>query len=394
MLAVATAPMSGAAFGGAGQLSLWSWNRPFMALSVVNGHTEGAVTDFVWLDTPKPEERDDANDYLYDGMDDMEEMTRDLGEVKINDGRGLGVWQHLLSVGRDGRCLIQSLAKGERPINNISPTCFALSNKSPFQKGFGSLQMFSVCQPVPTGPANEFRLTGLRQDALTASAPSVFRENPILMDAVSSVWDEEESKISLSDPWQSPALTFNVIDACVKDTFEAANRNTIVVAPEVLHISRFAKRYKYVVSEGYATRASLCQFNATVATNLRLPQVADMWDLVAHLLEDSRMEDLPDPSQTTDSALDFLVLPTIQAILEERSEAGDIQTCVTLCEVLRVVSKEGDVKVPGIEIERIREWYLSYIDLLREMCLFIQATELIKNCHDPYISAINKQSTM
>jgi len=38
MLAVATAPVQGGAGGGSGLLALWSFHRPFMALSIVEGH--------------------------------------------------------------------------------------------------------------------------------------------------------------------------------------------------------------------------------------------------------------------------------------------------------------------------------------------------------------------
>lgn len=48
MMAVATAPVKGAVAGGSGMLALWSYHRPFMPLSVVEGHREGAVTDFCW----------------------------------------------------------------------------------------------------------------------------------------------------------------------------------------------------------------------------------------------------------------------------------------------------------------------------------------------------------
>ena len=54
MLAVATAPIKGASAGGSGMLALWSYYRPYMPLSVVEGHRDGAVTDFAWLDTPLP----------------------------------------------------------------------------------------------------------------------------------------------------------------------------------------------------------------------------------------------------------------------------------------------------------------------------------------------------
>ena len=38
------------------------------------------------------------------------------GEKKdVPNKAGLGVWQHVLSVGRDGRCLLQSFARGKQP---------------------------------------------------------------------------------------------------------------------------------------------------------------------------------------------------------------------------------------------------------------------------------------
>lgn len=48
MLAVAAAPIKGASAGGSGMLALWSYHRPCMALSIVEGHKEGGVTDFCW----------------------------------------------------------------------------------------------------------------------------------------------------------------------------------------------------------------------------------------------------------------------------------------------------------------------------------------------------------
>jgi hypothetical protein len=49
--------------------------------------------------------------------------------------------------------------------------------------------------------------------------------------------------------------------------------------------------------------------------------------------------------------------------------------------------------LPDVGIDIIREWYLSYIDLLQQMCLFTQAASLIRNCNDPIIGALNQQST-
>ena len=54
-----------------------------------------------------------------------------------------------------------------------------MANLSPFQRGYGSLQLFSVHQNVPNGPGSDFELTALRQDSLTSRAPGVFKEAPL-----------------------------------------------------------------------------------------------------------------------------------------------------------------------------------------------------------------------
>lgn len=126
MLAVATASVKGASAGGSGMLALWSYHRPYMPLSVVEGHKDGAVTDFEWLDTPLPpsppssgrrrehETRlpgshlHDTEAILYDNSSRNEHLD---GE----EDRPVGIWQHVSSVGRDGRCLVQSFARGWLP---------------------------------------------------------------------------------------------------------------------------------------------------------------------------------------------------------------------------------------------------------------------------------------
>lgn len=39
----------------------------------------------------------------------------------------LGVWQHLLSTGRDGRLVLHSLAKAQRPRDHLTPVVLGLS---------------------------------------------------------------------------------------------------------------------------------------------------------------------------------------------------------------------------------------------------------------------------
>lgn len=70
------------------------------------------------------------------------------------------------------------LSLGSRPISQVPPSAFAIANLSPFQRGFGSLQIMAVHQKVPNGDNNDFALTGLRRDNWTAMVPGIFKEEP------------------------------------------------------------------------------------------------------------------------------------------------------------------------------------------------------------------------
>lgn len=199
MLAVATARQTSA--GGSGVLSLWSVNRSFMSLSVIEGHKEGAIADFVWVKTPQiisktnhgfnnksekllPSETPvskasnskvgknlgspTTDNSTFDGR---EKFGKD-DQMPVHESSSASyIWQNVVSVGRDGQCLMQSFARGERRIRKVPSSCFAIANLSPFQKGYGSLQCFSVYQEVPNRAEDDFMLTALRQDKFTNKAP-------------------------------------------------------------------------------------------------------------------------------------------------------------------------------------------------------------------------------
>lgn len=164
----------------------------------------------------------------------------------------------------------------------------------------------------------------------------------------------------------------------------------------MVHLSRFAGSYKLYPDSEYPTRVELCLHNGDVAEDLRCEPLARMWRSVASMLNGSGLDDLPSTGLSSDpsNVMHFAILPTIKSLLLERADAGDVQTCVALCEVLQVVEPEGGTRIPGLELNLVREWYLAYIDLLQQMCLFTFATFVIKKSVDPFISALNQQSTM
>lgn len=170
----------------------------------------------------------------------------------------------------------------------------------------------------------------------------------------------------------------------------------ICVAPEVVHLSRFAGSYKLYPDSECPTRVELCLHNGDVAEDLKCTLLARMWRSVAGMLSGSGLDELPSTFSAfhPSNVMHFAILPTIKSLLLERADAGDVQTCVALCEVLQVIEPETGTRIPGLELNLVREWYLAYIDLLQQMCLFTSATFLIKKCVDPFISALNQQSTM
>lgn len=382
MLAVATSPASGATAGGHGTVSLWSYHRPFMPLSIVEGHTEGAVTDFLWLDTPEIED------------------TQTYFGRRIDESNLKGTWQHVLSIGRDGRCLVQSFAKGERPLSSVAPSALAITNLSPFQNGYGSLQVMVTHQNVPSGQNNDYLLSGLRQDEYTAQAPGFFQENLPSEDVLSInkfQWEPIQDGCYVGE---DNKMSFFATDNGALEDIEADSKDDdLRIAPEVMHLSRFAEGYKLRADSVHTTKALICRYNASIALGLNCKGHSRMWNMLASIVEGSDFNNSPlnkNLSISTD-VMSFILFPTLKTLLLERADAGDVQTCVVICEVMEVIGKTSqtsvDVLIPGLDLMLVRQWYFAYIEILQQMCLFPQATLLISNCKDPEIAKLNQTST-
>ena len=156
-----------------------------------------------------------------------------------------------------------------------------------------------------------------------------------------------------------PDLVFNVVDR--GDLVEgatpvAANQKAITVAPEVVHLSRFAKGYKLRPDEGSTTKVAVCLHNARFADGLQCGNLARMWRTVAEMLDGSGQDELPKASSPPENVMQFVLLPTLKSLLLERADAGDVQTCVTLCEVLQVIQPDETTRIPGLGLNLIREW--------------------------------------
>jgi len=390
MLAVGTSPLSGTTSGGTGSVFLVSYHRPFMPLSIVDGHFDKGVSDFIWLDTPELE-FDSFRRHALAGYNGKEKSLS-------------GTWQHVLTVGKDGNCLVQSFCRGQMPMNFVSPSAFAVANLSPIQKGYGSIQIIAAHQNVPAGPNNYASVCGLRRDIFTDKAAGIFREPVININTEADgkfLWDQEKG--GLREESLNVDLTFSTLDAGdFEDLRKIHHTDEIAIAPEVVHLSRFASGYKLRRDSKCPTKAQVCLHNANLAADLQCEALSRMWRILASLVEGSGSDELSNATLKKTfplNALSFALLPTLKALLIERADAGDVQSCVVICEVMEVIPKNQTMEnssclaIPGLDRILVRQWYLSYIELLQQMRLFPHATNLISKCRDPEIAKLNQQST-
>ncbi|KAL7552029.1 hypothetical protein ACHAWF_015240 [Thalassiosira exigua] len=392
MIAVATSSIYGANAGGNGSVGLWSCHRPFMPISVCEGHLDGAVADFSWIveqnsnrygkiepDTSSlavagyssygykkskmsREKTLDRSGFSNEGKQPTEvpALNSDIGRASKATVQPL-----IVTVGRDGNCLLQNFAFGRKPINTVPRATFALANLSPFQPGFGSLQIMAVHQNV--------------------SAPAIVGRE----------------KYDAQTPNELPKqVVFSITDGGdVEDLSKDLSKANVDVAPELTHLSRLSELY--VTKTGiHSSRAAVCRHNATVAESLNRKEIAQMWKTLALILDGSGLDGLPNnPSDSNSNPLAYACMRTLENLLMQRANAGDVQSCVVLCEVMDAVVPPGTVggtaksRLPNINISLVREWYLTYIDLLQQMCLFTQASDLVRDCCDPVVGALNQQST-
>lgn len=337
-IAVATSSIYGASnAGGNGAVGLWSVFRPFMPISVCEGHVEGAVTDFAFVrkqqvdGSSRPRSIDGLGDAAYSvdcGKMSYSRVGDPSGaeeEKEPSDAapEGNALQTCIISVGRDGQCLLQNFALGECPILEVPRAPFSLGLMSPFQPGFGSLQVMAVHQSVDkvTQPPN-------------ISSKLVF-----------SITDQGEAQ----------------------DLSKTRRPGTVDVAPELTHLSRFSELYVTTKGNGLDTKAGLCRHNANVAEGLNQKAIMQMWKTLATILDGSGLDGLPtSASESHSNPMSYLLNQTLLSLLQQRAESGDVQTCVVLCELMGVVVNSGGAAksmIPNLDIALIREWYLAYIDL-------------------------------
>jgi len=358
-IAVSTASIYGSdAAGGHGNVSLWSVDQPFVPLSVCEGHVEGPINSFDFVSrrrraVEKPTAKDDAARRSPEIISSLEPPSPHMSgrqqrlkgwQVDFNFRRERNNQNDelFISVGRDG-ALLQTFSLGSHPLKEIPTSNFAMANFSTFQRGSGSLQIVSVNQQ--RGSSKE--------------------------------------------------LAFSVIDSgCSEDLENSISSSLISVCPEITHLSRFAEMYVTSINEEHKTKSDLCLHNGSVANKLGNVPICHMWRTLAFMLKSTETchGDIISP-------MTYALLPTVRKLLLQRADAGDIQTCVVVSEIIDVIvpppasGGSARCRISGIDLSIVQEWYLTYIDMLRSLGMFMKTTELVRNCKDPVIASLSRQST-
>jgi len=121
-------------------------------------------------------------------------------------------------------------------------------------------------------------------------------------------------------------LTFSVTDSGELD--ESLNipigeklGEDVIIAPEVVHLSRFAESYKLHRDSDSPTKASLCRHNSSVANTLRFDAVSRMWNILATLLEGCGTDNLATVSGNSlppNNAMSYLLPSTLRTLFLQR----------------------------------------------------------------------------
>ena len=135
-----------------------------------------------------------------------------------------------------------------------------------------------MSQNVPNSVDDDFMLTALRQDEYTAKAPGVFREENLHQSYHNTENDTKIHKDGVRHfPSSVPELIFSVVDqgSLDRNGLPLVNdENAFCVAPEVVHLSRFARSYKMYPDTDCLKRVDLCLYNSKVAAELQCGSLA------------------------------------------------------------------------------------------------------------------------
>jgi WD40 repeat protein len=122
-----------------GDISVWDVNMPNIPVCILKGHSNEACTGISWLDTPTggPSSHSVTGPDKSKGVKGSFLQRAPPVQPQREERNWLGVHQHILSSGKDGRLLVQDLRNGTFPRQHIARAVATISSKGhvAFQRG-------------------------------------------------------------------------------------------------------------------------------------------------------------------------------------------------------------------------------------------------------------------
>jgi WD40 repeat protein len=111
-----------------GEVSVWAVNMPNIPVCVLKGHSSEACTGIFWLDTPVSEPEKAPPIGPEKSKTSFMQRKETAPPVKKGEPTWLGVHQHILSSGKDGRLMVQDLRNGTFPRQHIARSVAVISS--------------------------------------------------------------------------------------------------------------------------------------------------------------------------------------------------------------------------------------------------------------------------
>ena len=268
---------------------------------------------------------------------------------------GGDIWQHVVSIGKDGNVFLENLAYGKRPTEQVPSSVFGVSNSN---------FIAAVHQKPPNRAIDDFGLTGLRRGGREEDAIGIFRT--LAEDASAAEEQEGEGRWPAQDEYSRRVQVTSI----AVSSMDARRSKLDELEPHHKFMKHFAANFVTKWRPPLRSSFEVCVHNAKVCEEVGCGELGRMWRILGSLLETKNAEG---------SLFHFIAPTAIKSLLQDRVDCGDVQSCVYVCGVLDVF----EMKSPPFEIDIVREWYLNYVEQLRSRAMFVEATEVIKYSGDP-----------
>lgn len=135
-----------------GDISVWDVNMPNIPVCILKGHSNEACTGISWLDTPTggPSSNSVIGPDKSKGVKGSFLLRTPPVQAQREERNWLGVHQHILSSGKDGRLLVQDLRNGTFPLQHIARAVATISSKGhvAYQRGEVSRVSPTLLYPI------------------------------------------------------------------------------------------------------------------------------------------------------------------------------------------------------------------------------------------------------